>query len=112
MTSPAFIALTEAAQAYVNARKVQDAAEHLHRIRLLARSPESVVARASQEWAHATVQAAAAYHDLARAASVATAALAAANVPHPAAPRLPLAVEMAQYCRSEELRRQFERECG
>ena len=112
MTAPAFIALTAAASAYVEARRLQDAAEHLHRIRLLSKAPDSVVRAAAEEWSRATAEASANYHELARCAEVASAAVRAANVPHPAPSRLPLAVEMAHHCRSEELRRQFELECG
>jgi len=108
---PAFVALTAAASAYIEARSIQDAAEHLHRIRLLARAPDSVIRDAAAEWSRASVEASANYHELARCAEVASAAVKAANVPHPAPMRLPLAVEMAHHCRSAELRRQFERDC-
>lgn len=106
-----FIALTDAATAYVEARSIQDAAEHLHRIRLLARAPDSVIREAAAEWSRATAEASSNYHELARCAEVASAAIKAANVPHPAPMRLPLAVEMAQHCRQAELRRQFEKDC-
>jgi len=88
-----FIALTEAATAYVEARSIQDAAEHLHRIRLLARAPDSVIREAAAEWSRATAEASSNYHELARCAEVASAAV------------------KAHHCRIEELRRQFERDC-
>ena len=109
--SPAFIALSAAASAYIEARKLQDAAEHLHRIRMLARAPDSVIREAAAEWSRASVEATNNYHELARCAEVAAAAIRAAEIPQPESPRLPLAVEMAQCARQAEMLRQFERDC-
>jgi hypothetical protein len=110
--SPAFIALTNAAAAYVEAVRIQDAAEHLHRIRMLSRSPDSVIQNALGEWNAATAEAREAYHVLAEATEMAKRELAAATVPDPESPRLPLVVEMAVYARQAEMRRRFEKDCG
>jgi hypothetical protein len=112
MTTPAFIALTAAASAYVEARNVQYAAEHLHRIRLLSRAPGSVINAALEEWNLATAAAGEAYHNLSQATLVAQRAVAAASVPHPAESRLPFVVEMASYARQAEMKRRFEKDCG
>jgi hypothetical protein len=64
------------------------------------------------EWQRADAAHSAAWHEFARVVNEATVEQLAASVPHPIAPRLPLAVEMAQYCRQSELRRQFEQECA
>jgi hypothetical protein len=109
--SPAFIALSAAASAYIESRKLQDAAEHLHRIRMLARAPDSVIREAAAEWSRASVEATNNYHELARCAEIAAAAIKAAEIPQPESPRLPLAVEMAQCARQAEMLRQFERDC-
>ncbi len=108
MTAPAFIALSAAASAYIESRKLQDAAEHLHRIRMLARAPDSVIREAAAEWSRASVEATNNYHELARCSEVAAAAIRAAEIPQPESPRLPLAVEMAQCARQAELKRRFE----
>jgi hypothetical protein len=106
---PSFISLSDAASAYVEARQAQDLAQHMHRIRMLSRSPESVIGMAAQEWNSATAVVNAKYYDLARCVAVAAAAIKAANVPQPATSLLPLVVDMAQHCRQSELNRQFER---
>lgn len=64
------------------------------------------------EWQRADAAHRATWHEFVRVASQATVEQLAATVPHPAAPRLPLAVEMAQFCRQSELRRQFEEQCA
>jgi len=109
---PAFIALSAAASAYVEARNMQDAADHLHRIRLLSRAPASVISEALDNWNSATAEANEAYYKLAQATLVARRSITEASVPHPTESRLSFVAEMASYARQAEMRRKFEEDCG
>jgi len=116
--SPALHRLITASQDLVRARAELDRAEAAYQA--MFRQP--VASRAATvvmygpdrkaEWQRADASHRAAWHEFVRAANEATVEQLAATVPHPIAPRLPLAVEMAQCARQAELLRQFEQECA
>ncbi len=116
--SPALHRLITASQDLVRARAALDRAEAAYRA--MFRQPvdnrgSGIVMYGPDrkaEWQRADAAHRAAWHEFVRAANEATVEQLAATVPHPIASRLPLAVEMAHYCRQSELRRQFEQECA
>jgi hypothetical protein len=114
---PALHRLITASQHLVRARADLDRAEAAYQamFRQPADSRGSTVVMygpdRKAEWQRADTAHRAAWHEFARVVSEATVEQIAATVPHPEAPRLPLAVEMAQFARQAELRRQFKRGC-
>lgn len=110
-TSPALHRLIGTAADLVRAKARLDAAEAAYK-RMFTVGRQAGIGAALAEWQRADADFRAAWHEFVRVTNEAMLEQVAATVPHPEQARLPFAVEMAQYARQAEMRRQFEAECA